>query len=446
MVAAERIRSSHSSDAYIEITNPGNSLIEQIKYFRANWRKEGLPYNWADLPGTGFMVNKQLNLLKLDYLAEKENKEKWLIQTNRDIRGFILEYLAEGLVFPINYQIDSNGHLVDKNYGNKRVIDTISEKERGGSVKKAVAEKLEPFLINSQDGSIAVMDSPSGWSGLREEDGRPITYPDSQTYIFQKKGNEIVGFTIRTDFNKREHREIIRRLTGENLPENASIEDYIRRGIALVDARRDTNLKEIKDVVRLMQDTRRDIYESFLAYKDRLWNEIYEDLERGNELWHYDEITKKMVQEFEVYILNNRLNRQETKEALAVTILRIAKFLRKDVKGLNAERVIYPTPARGYDHQAIPQASYGAILTEVQKLPGCAGGGSSSTSLIQSITSRFGNSNSFEKSSGSCEDCDKNTADNHYHCPKCKKEYSDETSKSQGQRTKECNCGFKFAC
>jgi len=360
-------------DAYSENQKPNNALLTQIDYFNTNWRREDLPINWADLPGTGFMLRKQMASLSLNDLDKNESKRRWLDQTNRDIKGFILEYLAEGLVFPINYSIGSNEHLIDKNYGNKKVVDIVSSEERNGSIKEIVEEKLEPFLANASDGSIAVIDSPSGWSGLHQEDGRPITFPDSQIYIFQKKGKEIVGFTIRSDFNDREHKEFIRRITGENLPENASAETYIRRGTALIDAGSGTNLKEIKDVVKLMQGTRRDMYESFLAYKDRSWNEIYRDLERGDELWRYDEITKGMVYEFEDYVLDNKLSKQEIKEALAVTILRIAKFLRKNIKIPVQERIIYPTSSKQHSYDIRPGISYGAVLTEVQKLPGCAG-------------------------------------------------------------------------
>jgi hypothetical protein len=45
-----------------------------------------------------------------------------------------------------------------------------------------------------------------------------------------------------------------------------------------------------------------------------------------------------------------------------------------------------------------------------------------------------------------CGTCGRSSKDNHYHCPGCTKQYSDETSKSADDRTKLCKCGFKFAC
>lgn len=52
--------------------------------------------------------------------------------------------------------------------------------------------------------------------------------------------------------------------------------------------------------------------------------------------------------------------------------------------------------------------------------------------------------NTFEVEKGPCEECGKSSSDNHYHCPDCKKQYANETDKVE--RTKECNCGFKFGC
>ncbi len=52
--------------------------------------------------------------------------------------------------------------------------------------------------------------------------------------------------------------------------------------------------------------------------------------------------------------------------------------------------------------------------------------------------------------SGVCS-CGRSNEDKHYHCPKCGKDYANETGKEPSQRTKEClgdgePCGFKFGC
>lgn len=50
----------------------------------------------------------------------------------------------------------------------------------------------------------------------------------------------------------------------------------------------------------------------------------------------------------------------------------------------------------------------------------------------------------FFANSGGCQECSRSSVDNHYHCPKCKKSYADETHKTV--RTARCGCGFEFGC
>ena len=373
-------------------------LEKDIFYFRNNWQEEGLPYNWRDLPGTGFWINTQIELLK------SERKDVWLDQTEEDVKGFSLEYLAQGLTFPIFYsieEVDGQERVVAPLYGDKLMVDTVSEEERGGLVKQTLLSKIEPYLLNSVDGSIAIMTSPSGVSGLTDPSGKEVIFPDSQTYILQKKGKEVTGFTIRTDFSEDEHREFINGLGG-SLEANPIAEDILRKPI-YIDGK--NNNMEISDVVFSMQKTRRETSGNIFAYKNRLWDEVYLDLLRRNELWRFDERTKSLFDNFRDYVSFNHLSEEELKEALAVTILKIAESLR---------------PGEEYRRQE--NISMGFILEEVQKLPGCAGGGMSlnSSGLIESLTPRVGTEKnwSFDKS-GECVMC-KTESDSLGPCNICK--------------------------
>lgn len=61
--------------------------------------------------------------------------------------------------------------------------------------------------------------------------------------------------------------------------------------------------------------------------------------------------------------------------------------------------------------------------------------------IFSNSVAKFG----LEKEGCGCE----NKSDNHYHCPKCKMKYDDETNASAENRTKVCKkdgCGFKFGC
>lgn len=357
------------SGQYEETIEKG-SLQKHIEYLRCNWWREDLPPNWADLPGTGFQMQTQLNLLGEE---SQWDKARWLSQTEQDIKGFILEYLAEGLVFPIFYKVKrGEGRVTAPLYGDKNIEDTVSEQERDGSVKRSV-RKIQQFFLNSNtpDGALAIMTSPSGWSGFTDQEGRPIVYPDSQTHIFQKRTEEIVGFTIRTDFSLEEHRELLKRLQGYDIVlREATVSDYVNHVVGIIPV--NTEMK-IQNIVDTMKGTRIDISQSYFAYKDRSWDEVYRDLDRREELWRFDERTKEIVEEFKEYVFSHHLTREGVKEALAVTVFRVAKFL------------------RGEKHHQVSKSykgdiPYGHVLREVQSLPGCAGGGNDN--FVDSITPR----------------------------------------------------------
>jgi len=346
-----------------------SGLGRELRHLKQNWSREGLPHNWYDLPKTGFMIKAQMDLLN------SSAKDIWLQQTKEDIKGFKLEYLCEGLVFPLYYDTDIvNGRkrMTAPLYGNKLMVDTVSIEERKGAVKTTLADKIEPFLLTAPDGSIAVMTSPSGESGLKDESGRKIIFPDSQTYIWQKKGDGIVGFTIRTDFENKEHGELLKRLGAYELKDNASVEIYVENAACI-----SSNEKkmDIKDVVDIMRDVRFDNSGgSLFAFEDRMWSEVYQDLERKDDLWQFDEKTKQMVEEFKDYVLSSgdMLSRRQVQEALAATVLRIAKFLRGNKKRINLNE---------YNIEERRRGSYGMVLEDVQSLPGCAGGGKKTDSI-----------------------------------------------------------------
>lgn len=403
-----------------EPVNNQSPLSREMDYFRQNWQREGLPHNWAALPGTGFQMRGQLNLLfselgNVDSLKRRQEKiEGWLGQTEEDIKGFILEYLAEGLVFPIYYEIKrEEGRITAPFYADKDIENLVSSKERNGLVKQSVG-KIKSFLLSdaTPDGAIAVMTSPSGWSGLHDEEGNVITYPDSQTYIFQKNGTEIVGFTIRTDFSLEEHRELLRRLNFQDLlPQNATVSDYVENVVAIYSKNID-----IRDVVDVMRDVRFNLSGgSVFAYKNRLWKEVYQDLKRREELWKIDEHTSRLVEEFRQLVLTQNWSKKDLQEALAVTILRIARLLR----GARQKDTRQEFSRGLHERDFLPfDVSYGKVLSKVQEIPGCAGGGNKKTKLVNSLTSRFGETDVFNKEQ---EDDDEYRFDKDGTCDVCGK-------------------------
>ena len=387
------------------------SLRDEMSHLRHNWQREGLPFDWRYLDGIGFHTRTQVDMLyaSIDGIVDPAVKQirinEWIRQTEQDIKGFNLEYLAEGLTFPIYYRqeiVDGHRTIVAPLYGNKPMIELTSEKERNGVVKATLVKKIEPYLLYAQDGSIAVMTSPAGWSGLVMENGEEITYPDSQTYIWQKKGPEVVGFTIRTDLSLAEHKEFLKRQFGIELAPDATVTDYVA-AVGFLNARDNPGV-DIADVVDTMRDTRFDMTGGSLqAYKNRLWQEVYRDLNNRDALWQFDTTTAKFVAEFADFIQSDNWTRREMEEALATTILRIAKHLRGDIiTDKQKEERAYRSEYGG------ALLSYGAVYQDAQELEGCAGGGGAGDNpfrnvmrdllrqsnptrhLMQSITPRIG--------------------------------------------------------
>ncbi|MDP3941174.1 MAG: hypothetical protein Q8Q49_02590 [bacterium] len=435
------------------------TLSEEAAYLRENWRREGLPATWRYLDHTGFHVKTQVDTLYNDlanvpYVSCGEVVGNWLQKTGEDMHGFVLEYLAERCVFPIRYRIaevDGIARVTAPQYGNVLMVDTVSEKERNGIVKKTLQEDVEPKLLNALNGDIFVITSKDGWSGLYDTKGNPILYKDSQTYLLQKRGSDIVGFTIRTDLSAPEHRLVMEGLGGNRLPESATDEEYFSNVVSL---HRRSYHDGFEEVVRVMQDVKN----SPFAYKDRLWNEIYADLGKRDGLWQYDTRTKEVINEFSDIVWDQEMSRQDLEELLATAILRLSrKVLGEELRRRRDAGIKMSYQQSFADIEEIGDlrfVSYGSLLSGVEMLAGCNGGGNTNgfssvyQALMLSITPRLA-TNSIDKAfnhEGVCPHCQKSSADNHYHCPDCEKEYADETELLPSQRTEKCDCGKEFGC
>lgn len=365
-------------DNVIFLETRRNSLQEQIDYFDQNYIREGLPRDWWNINDVGFSMKSQMRLL-----AETGDKRSWTEQAERDLRGFTLEYLGRGIVFPVEYTI-VNGELIDRRYGNRRLLDTVDSSERGGAVKESLS-KMQEHLVAAQDGEIAVMVSPPGWTGLTMDGGEKIVYEDTQTFYLQKTGDMVLGVTLRTDFNLPEARMLIKQLTGQELPASASVIDCVK-AISIINPNTD-NIGSPSDLISVLQKVKKESRpaEAGYAYKDKPWKNMERDIDRRQELYEFDEKTGEIINKFKEYVLSGNHTQLEIQKALAATFLRLSKYFLVDKK-IQYGKIRTETYAR--DIAAMRAMTYGQIVEEVQKLPGCAGGGNSATS-VTSITERL---------------------------------------------------------
>ena len=372
------------------------SLREEIAHFQTNWEEEGLPHNWADLPGIGFDTKMQVGFLEKSLsqsnspASQAERLGVWHRGTAAELNAFSREYLQRNeIVYPISLTIENRDgvkRVVNSLHGGGKLLaETVSKTERNGSVYDVLVNRAETFFLSAPDGSIGMMVSPSGSSGMKDREGNTIFFPHSMTFLWEKRGEEIFGFGIQTDFSNAEHREVLQRLTGVPIATDAADEAYVRAAgfFSAVDVD-EHGIRSMKDVVDSMRDTRFDQTGGSLhAYKDILWKDVYAAMKKDKKLWEVDAKTQEIIDEFTDFANSEQWSYKILQQALAITVLRMSKLIRGEKslpKGLLKQGdTIFPI-------------SFGDVFEDMTKIPGCAGAGmgkGNSPSYIESIIKRF---------------------------------------------------------
>lgn len=323
---------------------------------------------WWLLPGTGFDIRGQVNKL-----IRSGDIEQFLKDTQEDIKHFCLEYPLQRLVFPIFLDIskkDGQDKLTTPRYGNQVYTDIISEQERAGSVKQSVAS-IENFLLDAEEGSMAVFISPPGWSGLNNRQGGEIVFLDNQTYIFKKTKNGVEGRTIRTDLSLEESEEFLERLESLNVdPQTFQTKEDRIVNVVSSPAFFSGGENTFEAVADLIKKVKR----SNFAYKNRGFDEIYHDLSLGDKLIdqnsQINQFVEPLLAQFRAFVLREgkvltEVSLDRIEAELGKTILRIHEALKiGNPKKEAVERLVYISDDR------LRRAH-----TELMLMPGCNGGG-----------------------------------------------------------------------
>lgn len=326
---------------------------------------------WWLLPGTGYDVRGQIN-----ELIRAGDIEMFIEKTEQNIKHFVLEYPLQRLAFPIFLNIeDRNGQnrLTAPRYGNEIYEDLISEQERAGSVKRSV-KQIEDFLIHAPIGSMAVLVSPPGWSGLDDRQGGQIVLLDNQIYILKKTQKGVEGRTIRTDLSLEESEEFLERL--ESLAvDPKTLQTKEDRIINVVSSPAFFTYSEDENTFEAVVNLIKKVKRSNFAYQGRGFAEIYEDLSLGEKLLdenkQINQFVIPLLFQFRSFVLREGevltgqvLDRIEAE--LGKTILRIYQAIKIGNPQKEAvERLAYVS-----DEQL--QRAH----VELMQLPGCNGGGS----------------------------------------------------------------------
>lgn len=327
--------------------------------------------SWYLLPQTGFNVRLQVDRFEKD-IKSGNSLDQAFQKIEQDIQGFKTEYLCEGLLFPIvldKQTVNGRKRVVSPLYANQLLAETVSEKERRGAIKKSI-NAVEEFLISAPPGSMALLTSPDGWSGFSG-----ITYQDTQTYLWRVMENgKPMGFTVRTDMTLAQNQKLLEYL-GNDLAKQGSTEDQLVEIVSTpifirsLPGQKKLHFEDLVDVIKYTKG-------SDVAYKNRLFDEIYQQLQYPQKLWTLDSTTQKLTCDLKTFIQkkldNEAYKRQDLEIALGITVLKLAQAIRQPQ--------IYKSTQTSYQPDIHPQqaiAGFKAMLSIVQKLPGCNGGGGS---------------------------------------------------------------------
>jgi hypothetical protein len=198
----------------------------------------------------------------------------------------------------------------------------------------------------------------------------------------QRQGDRVVGTTLRTDFDLEKAKQLINQLTGKDLPETATVVDCVR-AVSFISAEDDVfgkTSRALVDVLEAVQGSR-------IAYKTKPWSEMRLDVNRREELYDFDAKANRIINDLKDYVLSGEHTQIEIQKAVVASFLDLSKYFLVDKK--IHYRDIRPEACDAIAMDTMRVITYGRIMEEVQRFPGCAGGGGSVTS-VTSIIERSG--------------------------------------------------------
>lgn len=291
----------------------------------------------------------------------KENLQSWYEEYPLDnpfvkIRYFIKKIGGE------DRWVDSAGYPV---------VDGILGQERTGSALN-FAQKTETFLTkkdSSQDKlaiGISPCDADGTSSGLFDQNGRPITFPDSYVYVYQKINGQLKSLVLRTNLSVDEcanlRENLGRRFNAQvdpvdNLSTQPKIIDLVKNGIYIEENQANEPFKQVlEEVLRINTE----------AFGDRFstLNEVFQALENYSRAIEYDQKVLDTVSKVQGILLgaqNLDQSFDKVDQVLTDSLLRLTL----QSKGVS-------TIAETLSHQDI-QKALGIMQTSFH---GCAGSGS----------------------------------------------------------------------
>lgn len=467
----------------IDTANSADKLLRQRSRYQFGINERFMPSQQAqevqitpllgeDSKLEGFDLGKEMRRLFNHYNQNlREGKiasESWNLSVGElemNLRTFVVEYVQTKTILPhVNRIEEINGKNSMVGYNGVAVVDGITVQERLGGVKEA-SIKVDEFMSTKTPNRMAVINSPVGKSGFVKKNGAEITYKDNQTMVFWTDQEGVLhGLTIVSDLNEVQSRQLSielgvdqKLLIGQtelervsNIVRNPSLFSYSK---ALKNPAEYVLDKIIairgKSDFRLLQEDG--------SVEIRSVAKTREDIQKVSELLNFNSVIESYIANLKRSLLlslddlNNPAIQAQIAKAVEKTLLNIViNHLGLPSVIPAQDRIFFVGSKESFDYanSVYEEENYRLAAAFLKTRSGCAGGGGGGTSSLRGISlgSNVSTISGSENFTGSCGECGRSSNDNHYHCPDCKTQYADETSKSPESRTKQCSCGFKFGC
>lgn len=373
-------------------------------------RKKPLPQGeapWYHLPGTGFWTKEQAaQLVRNTKGAMKEVAPDVLhvelAKVKQDMSAFVDEYLEQMVNLRFNLawkEVEGEQRIVCPEYGNVLWESITDPMEREGAVYEAIAGKegLETKLRSAPNGSIAIAVSNEGWSGLHDADGNEICFDHAQVYAIKKtEDGNLQAYTLRYKANTIQN-EILQRELGLDIQPTYNQKERIKnimKNTALItpeDARLaelsgKKPVKEIADVIDLMQEA---VGGRVVAYEGKTFDEMRLLSKNPEVFMQHHPLVDPLIRRFQDYARIEIQKEQPVEElqtkleiAMASTILQMNRLYREEEKFVESSgrhtadcRGDFSEEGAALMLQEMSQKNLKGEVEDLQKRPGCSGGG-----------------------------------------------------------------------
>lgn len=294
-------------------------------------------------------------------------------RTAVNLSAFYREYLKRDVIlsFHAEQQLHFDGRPGVKIVGKYEawLSDLATHRERRGATRSALAE-LEDRLALASEGTIGVVTSPVGWSGLDDD------YSESQTYVYRvSQGGRVEAITIRSNMSLEQNASLMTSLganqdTQRDVTTTEKIRNIVSQVAIFEEAEKETGFQQVLsaiqdvmggEILHVDEKGMRTFSEASQQIKER-----EQSLRIDNEV---DSIIRLLVEHLSKLDMVARVDWEQARLYLEKTLLQIARYSFQNHFSQGTFVLIRREALQLSDYQ---------VAEMLSQIGGCGGGGMSS--------------------------------------------------------------------